>query len=81
MKRHVVVLEFRTSSVPSDRTGMLIEQLRYAGVLSAETADDMNYKLTIHCPKAVNRPEVWAQSNADRMRSFGLKAEAKVLPG
>lgn len=59
---------------------MLIEQLRYAGIVSIvkeDTVDGMDttYMLELRAPKGVDA-RVWADQNARRMQSFGINAEA-----
>ena len=48
----------------------LIEFLRYAQILSIN--DDES--ITIHCPAGIGRPENWARSNVERIRSFSFTA-------
>lgn len=58
----------------SDSCGLLLENLRYAGILSYDK-DEATGKITFYLypPKGVN-PEVWATQNSQRMRSFMLSA-------
>ena len=60
---------------------MLVEQLRYAGLVGSvnvkyENDEDADGTLsfTIWEPSGV-RGKVWAEQNVARMRSFGIKAE------
>jgi hypothetical protein len=61
-----------------DSAGLLIEQLRYAGLVKViketEIESGTAYMLEINCPKGLN-DLVWAQQNAERMRSFGINAQ------
>jgi hypothetical protein len=59
---------------------VLIECLRYAGVLSVVSQTDKSTMIRIHCPKGLVS-EPWAKMNAERMRTFGYNAEvAPELP-
>lgn len=82
-KQHYVELLWKIDPDLHDsgRCGLLIEQLRYAGSISREEFPDGEYTLKIWCPKevAADRREWWATRNAERMRSFGLAATAKVF--
>lgn len=64
MKYHYSVQFSRPNSVE-----MLLEQLRYAQVLSYD--EDT---VTVHCPAGIGRPTEWCDSNIRRMATFGLKA-------
>jgi hypothetical protein len=61
-----------------DSAGLLIEQLRYAGIVKIVTESEIDsgtsYMLEINCPHGLN-DRVWAKQNADRMKSFGINAE------
>jgi hypothetical protein len=73
MKRSWTVRLIWGSTDPRDRSGLLLEQLRYAGHVRilAERAD---YQIVeIPCPKGLN-DKVWSEQNAARMKSFGLNA-------
>ena len=56
-----------------DSSGLLIEQLRYAGLLSVIADMDTHYVLQAYCPTGL-LSDVWAQQNSERMRSFGINA-------
>jgi hypothetical protein len=71
------------TSYGADTSGLLIEQLRYAGLLKVvrETEIDNHdgtystaYMLEVNCPHGLD-DEVWARQNAERMRSFGINAQ------
>lgn len=70
-----------------EKTAFWLEQLRYAGVISwhvrgEQTPDPSRsgvyqYKhvFDIHPPRGLD-VRAWARQNADRMRSFGINAQA-----
>jgi len=52
--------------------GMLLECLRYAGVVShVDRLDNEGYSFTLHPPKGVDK-KIWAEHNAARMATFGI---------
>lgn len=59
--------------------GMLLENLRYAGVVGnveckySEDAKTEFYSFSVYAPKGIVE-SVWAEQNSQRMRTFGLKA-------
>lgn len=65
------------------RTGLILEQFRYAGlitwhdrgslILDPIKGYQMRYVFDVHCPHTHSN-DVWANMNAERMRSFGLNA-------
>ena len=59
------------------RVSMLVEQLRYAGLVGSikEDDDEKVLEFIIYPPSGVNE-KVWAEQNVARMRSFMIKAEA-----
>jgi hypothetical protein len=74
----VIVENKETSRLGLRRTSdveMLIEQLRYAGVLSIvkHDTDAGNMVIEIYPPREVNA-DIWAEMNAGRMKSFGINA-------
>lgn len=58
---------------------LLIEQLRYMGVVSIVTESDESYVLQIQEPRGVEAGGLWADQNAERMQSFGINA--RVVKG
>jgi hypothetical protein len=59
---------------PQIDTGFL-ECLRYAGVVTIHETEH-GQCFDIHCPKEIGRPNIWAEQNAARMKSFGYNAIA-----
>ena len=57
--------------------GLLIEQLRYAGVVSNVEGEN---EFTIS-PRPPGESWHWAEQNRDRMASFGIKAEIVKAEG
>jgi hypothetical protein len=63
--------------------GLLLENLRYAGVISkvnCEYSEDSVrefYSFSVYAPSGVHGRS-WAEMNAERMRSFRINAEAKT---
>lgn len=53
---------------------LIIEQLRYAGVLSVQKEDGDGYVLRINCPSRLVNDDHWAESNQERMSTFGINA-------
>lgn len=76
-----VQFQFHDTQNGGHSAGLLIEQLRYAGVVTVvRQTDDADgngtwYVLRLHCPAGTGSPAVWADQNAARMQSFGLNAE------
>jgi hypothetical protein len=71
MKKPVVALRFNDKKVT---LGLILEQLRYAGIISKPETDDQGVTtIKIYSPTGV-RPAVWADMNSRRMQSFGLHA-------
>lgn len=58
---------------PNDRSGLLIEQLRRAGIIKVQTMDNGDQMLTISCPPGY-KPKEWHDMNVSRMKSFGITA-------
>lgn len=74
MKHHVILLAKVDSISKKHISGeLLVEILRYAGVVIEESADN----IMIRAPRTVGKAECerWAAMNAGRMKSFGLRAE------
>lgn len=75
----VPVVQFMWLAKDMSQTGMFIEQLRYAGLLTvvreteAENQVDTWFVCQMRAPKGLNAA-VWAQQNAERMQSFGINA-------
>lgn len=67
MKRNVIKVRWNDK----DSAMLLVEQLRYAGLITKEGEN----AFTILPPKGVSS-DVWALQNAKRMRSFGIIAES-----
>lgn len=67
-------LKLSTAEFNTRRTeggaGLLVEQLRYAGIVNREGQKEF----TIWCPPGLNG-SVWQSQNSDRMASFGIHAE------
>ncbi len=65
-----------------DRVGLLLENLRYAGVVGNveseynEEVTRETFRFDIYAPKGVDE-KIWAEMNAKRMRSMIIKAEAQ----
>lgn len=82
MKREPCVLLqwFQPDDQLGPNAGLLIENLRAAGVVSVikETHKDdgVFILLEIRCPRGPYDMRNWADANASRMKSFGLNAEA-----
>ena len=62
------------------RISLLLEQLRYAGIVGRIETPDLEdthgiIKFDLWPPSGV-REKVWAEQNVARMRSFSIKAEA-----
>jgi hypothetical protein len=76
-KRLGVRFKVKHTSTPGDNTGLLIELLRYAGVISREESADGTYTtVTMWCPLPKNfNHSVWQRQNVDRIKSFGIAAE------
>jgi hypothetical protein len=63
----------------SDTAGLLIEQLRHAGLLDVMSETDTHYVLRIRSnSKLTWLNDNWNNANCARMQSFGLNAE--VVP-
>lgn len=80
MKRYGVKFRVTHISTPGDRTGLLIELLRYAGVISREESADWTFTdVTIWCPLPKSyKHDVWQRQNVERIKSFGLPVEPIV---
>lgn len=72
-------------AIPRERTNIFsaspiddgfLDCLRYAGLISVQIDDDERQCFDINCPNAIGRPRIWAEMNAERMRSFGYNAQA-----
>jgi hypothetical protein len=77
--RQMVVRVVLQPDVPTDEAVMnslLIECLRYAGLLQIHETDGDHLCFDILPPKHIVVTGDWAKANAERMRSFGLNAEA-----
>jgi hypothetical protein len=78
-RQYGVKFPIRHTSAPSDRTALLIEILRYAGVISKEdSADGTVTHITMWCRLRADSSTVakmWQSSNLNRVRSFGITAE------
>ena len=76
--RYAVQFEFAVKD--GDQCGLLIEQLRYAHLLTVVSTRDLVdgevYTLRMACPVRGLDEQTWANQTAERMRSFGLRAEA-----
>ena len=59
-------------------TRLLIESLRYAGLVEVHRADNDGVCFDLICPHGLD-DKVWAKANAERMQSFGYNAV--VAPG
>lgn len=81
MKREPCILLqwIDNDKVGGHTSGLLIEQLRYCGLVSVvkqtENLTNTTYILEIPAPRGVDK-RVWADQNALRMKSFGLNAAA-----
>ena len=77
-RKHAIQFLHIASSARGADAGLLIEQLRHAGIVSvvsekAVGEDRVAYMLQIRCPHGLNDVS-WAARNAERMRSFGINA-------
>lgn len=72
--------------------GLLLEQLRYAGILRiVATREDVYHgtvrdvhhgeisTIEIGCPYKISDEKQWAEANAERMRSFGIPANTVMV--
>lgn len=76
--KHRHAVQFQIVVSDNDKaTGLLIEQLRYAGIVSVMRESDeleaRTYILKITSPRGLN-DKVWTQCNVERMQSFGINA-------
>lgn len=73
-----VQFAFPSTATPKDRdTGLLLEQLRYAGLLvycQKPLAAGEGYIIAFPAPKGVDQ-DYWCAQQRDRMKTFGIKAE------
>ena len=58
---------------PTDQVRLFLEQLRYAGIVKICKDDELRMVIDLYAPKGVIA-DSWAESNANRMRSFGINA-------
>lgn len=87
MKREpCILLDWFQPDTPNPNGGLLIEQLRSAGVVHVvkerHEMEGCYYLLEIRCPRGPYDLRMWADMNASRMQSFGLNAHAswKEIP-
>jgi len=75
MKRQLYVV-FTIEHPPGNgvprQTGLLLEQLRYAGLVTYNTTD-RGYNIAIPAPPKV-QADTWCEMQIARMRSFGIVA-------
>ena len=76
-KRHKAI-QFQHIARDSDSAGLLIEQLRYAGLVNVVSEKEIEdgrvaYLLKIQAPHDLNE-SVWIDHNVNRMKSFGINA-------
>lgn len=65
------------NGTPQDRTLMLLEWLRYAGIITVISDTAIGYVFDLKPPAHITSQttqESWAESNASRIRSFGFNA-------
>lgn len=82
MKRERCILLQWIAKDTNDASGLLVEQLRYAGLVRVvkESHDDEHeqtvYMLEVKAPRGITGDgvRVWAEQNASRMKSFGFNA-------
>lgn len=78
MRRFCILMQW--TGRDNDNSGLLIEQLRYAGLVKVIKEDATEhgpvFMLELNAPKGYDSEggRVWAKQNADRMRSFGINA-------
>jgi hypothetical protein len=81
-KRYVVRIiaeisgQYNNLGLDPDKIRLLLEQLRYAGVINwiKDEADRVIFDL--YPPTGVSSTKAWAEANAARIRSFGINAAA-----
>jgi hypothetical protein len=71
--RVVVPKQERFPELPAIPDFKLLECLRYAGLVTIHHDNDERLLFDIHCPYGLDS-KVWAEKNAERMRSFGYDA-------
>jgi hypothetical protein len=57
-----------------ESAALLLEQLRYAGIVAVEEKYDDYLQFTLYPPPGVDSA-LWAEQNAKRMASFGIFAD------
>lgn len=76
-KEYVVRIVQTADEIGKETTNwaQLIEHLRYAGIVSVHRDDETGICFDIHAPKSCwPESEVWANQNAERIRSVGTNA-------
>jgi hypothetical protein len=75
MRDHWCV-QFLWLKVDSEHSAsLLIEQLRYAQLVSVIKEDENHFILRMFPPKGIREEYTWAFQTSNRMKSFGLNAE------
>lgn len=75
----VAIFKHQVTEQGPDFGGLLVEQLRYAGIVTVHEraqSDTVPHFFDIHAPKSVSDTDLWAKMNAERMQSFGINAVA-----
>lgn len=74
-KRKAIQLQWLKAEDPRGHSAdLLIEQLRYMGLVSIISESEDGYMLQVQEPRGVEAGGCWADQNAERMRSFGINA-------
>ena len=74
-KRWGVRVVFPATHSPKDRMAMLVEWLRYAGIVGDVQDNENELAFVMRSPDGVDS-FTWATMNADRIKSFGVSATA-----
>lgn len=76
-RKRCVLFQWTVPDHNTGSVGMLIEQLRYAGLVKVvKETDNENgraFVLEINAPKGYD-DRAWAHQNVNRMKSFGINA-------
>ena len=81
MSKYAVEVKWVTmfNRSPNDRSGLIFEQFRYAGLINNYKEAWFDEYLTstfrINPPSGVNQ-KIWSEANAKRMKSFGIEAKS-----